>query len=332
MSSPPCPLCESTATALRVVGQDRLVATPHDYEYFHCKSCRALFQHPLPTDAEIPGLYPPGYTPHTPPKHRRPRGAVGRFVRTHHLSAETAGRSKLKAGLAKLLAGHSMRRYRAPRGGNRFLDIGCGAGNLVMGYADLGWDAVGVELSEEAARIAQEAGLNVHQGFVQDAGLAPASFDRIALDNVIEHVREPEELLAFAKTLLAPDGELEVMTPNADAWSFEIFEGAWFPLEAPRHLILFTPASLTALAEKVGLEVVELETRGEPRRVCQSLHYDRAMGKQLPADLAERERVIAAAADERHYKLVRKLIGPWSKWQARKGRGEAIVCLLRHKG
>jgi SAM-dependent methyltransferase len=108
-------------------------------------------------------------------------------------------------------------RFLAGRSG-RLLDIGCGLGLFVRYVANHpGWQAVGCETSRVAVDYAaRKLGLNnVFLGRVEDAGFEPASFDIITLWDVIEHVPDPDPLLAYIARLLKPDGLLFIHTPNA---------------------------------------------------------------------------------------------------------------------
>ena len=53
------------------------------------------------------------------------------------------------------------------------------------------------------------------------------------------------------------------MVPNIDSAGFRIFQSYWYALELPRHLSFFSPKSLRALAQSVGLEEVSITTDRE---------------------------------------------------------------------
>lgn len=109
------------------------------------------------------------------------------------------------------------RRYLAGRSG-RLLDVGCGLGYFVKRVAALpGWEAYGYEISPPAVAYARGTlGLaNVSCGRVEASGFAPRSFDVITLWDVIEHIPDPDPLLAYLCSLLTDDGLLCMHTPNA---------------------------------------------------------------------------------------------------------------------
>ena len=56
-------------------------------------------------------------------------------------------------------------------------------------------------------------------GPVEDQALAPASFDVIVLNDVLEHLPDPERTMAHCAGLLKPDGLLVIQTPQLPAAS-----------------------------------------------------------------------------------------------------------------
>ncbi len=120
-----------------------------------------------------------------------------------------------EAQLAKL--DHVCRKLRL-RPGQRFLDVGCGWGALIMHAAgEYGVEAVGITLSIRQAELAREriaaAGLadrcRVEVADYREP-LAGAPFDRIASVGMVEHVGEERLPVYFAalKRALAPGGLL----------------------------------------------------------------------------------------------------------------------------
>lgn len=110
-----------------------------------------------------------------------------------------------------------MRRF-VPAEARRILDVGCGAGAFGAGLKDErpGLEVWGVEMDPEAAARARTVLDRVLEG--DAAGVAPTlageRFDSIVLNDVLEHVLEPEALLALLRPLLADGGRLVASVPN----------------------------------------------------------------------------------------------------------------------
>lgn len=104
----------------------------------------------------------------------------------------------------------------------KVLDIGCGAGGKTLFYASQGVEKVwGIEVvdhyEEEANALAQKKGLEDKFEFVLgDAANIPFddnSFDTIIMNDAMEHVDEPLEVLRECHRVLKPGGRLYVNFP-----------------------------------------------------------------------------------------------------------------------
>lgn len=147
----------------------------------------------------------------------------------------------------------------------RLLDVGCSSGAFLGAAARLGFRAEGVEPAARAAQTAQAAGLKVCHGLLQDAGFADGQFDAITLFEVIEHLREPLDLLRECRRILRPGGILLVGTGNAASWSMAAMGARWEYLHIAKHgghISFYTPHSTNVLAQRAGFLVADIRTRG----------------------------------------------------------------------
>jgi SAM-dependent methyltransferase len=150
------------------------------------------------------------------------------------------------------------------RAGMKLLDVGCSSGALLAIAKDLGFEVWGVEPAHEAAQTAIRAGFDVHEGYLSDARYPDGQFDVITLFEIVEHLRDPIEVVAECARILKPGGILVVNTPNAHSWSAETLGGQWegfslFGLGG--HISFFSPRSMGELAKRTGLAVEWIETR-----------------------------------------------------------------------
>lgn len=136
---------------------------------------------------------------------------------------------------------------------NRWLDIGCGAGALVDAASRAGWTAQGTEIAPRAVEAAVAQGLDVALGDVLELDLPANTFDVITLVEVLEHVDDPQALLARICGLLRPGGLLYLTTPHGEGLSARLLRAHWSIVSPPEHLQLFSLSGLRTLVAAAGL-------------------------------------------------------------------------------
>ena len=153
------------------------------------------------------------------------------------------------------------------RGQGRLLEVGCAAGLLLQRAEARGWRVRGVELSADAVADARALGLDVHRGTLDDAPLEADAFDLVFMGDVLEHVPDCRATLQQVARVLAPGGHVVVLGPItthslARRVGLALYGAVGRDIvlrEPPYHLWEFRPASLAALARRVGLEPVACE-------------------------------------------------------------------------
>ncbi|MBU3947293.1 MAG: class I SAM-dependent methyltransferase [Proteobacteria bacterium] len=142
------------------------------------------------------------------------------------------------------------------RQGGKILDIGCGNGRFLKEMKRQGYSVEGTELTKASAlRVSKEADLLIHIGDLLSLELAERSYDAVTFWHVIEHVRNPLEILRKVNILLKDNGILFLSLPNQDSWQAKAFGKYWFHIDPPRHLFGFGTISLISLLEKCGFSV-----------------------------------------------------------------------------
>lgn len=138
----------------------------------------------------------------------------------------------------------------------RVLDIGCGSGRFLLALRDLGWDVAGLELNDDTATPARSIhGLTVKtslDAFTED------TFDLITITHVLEHIRDPHQMLADCVRLLKPGGVIAVAVPNIESWQARLTRGCWFHLDLPRHLWHFSETWLSKTFDCLGFGLLKV--------------------------------------------------------------------------
>lgn len=154
-----------------------------------------------------------------------------------------------------------------PTTAHRVLDIGCGAGRLGQLLKQRQTAVVtGLELNPQAAKVARQRLDDVHEQNVEDATVEfpVRSFDCIICADVLEHLREPGEVLKKIHRWLTPDGCFAISLPNARHHSVVtgLLEGNWTYESAGLldndHVRFFTRREIEKLLFRHGFAITSL--------------------------------------------------------------------------
>ena len=108
------------------------------------------------------------------------------------------------------------------RDGAALLDVGCGGGLLaphLPATAGARYRHVGVDLSESALAVAAEHGVEVVRADGAALPFRDATFDVVAVGEVLEHVNDLEGTLAECARVLVPGGTVALDTIADTAWA-----------------------------------------------------------------------------------------------------------------
>lgn len=257
---PQCILCGSAGEPLHDGLTDRLFGAAGTWSLKLCPAadCGLAWLDPMPLPEDISKAYASYYTHAAQDMGNRAGLAKRTYLRVK--GAYLAGKFGYECpdnervvlpGLGRMLYLFPLRRRKVDASvrflpakmGGRLLDVGCGAGEWLGTMRDLGWQAEGLDFDENAVRAAQETGLNVRCGTVEDQQFPDESFDAVTLHHVIEHVSDPVATLKECGRILKKGGKLVLITPNNASLSHRLFKSNWRGLEPPRHLNIFTPNS-----------------------------------------------------------------------------------------
>ena len=134
------------------------------------------------------------------------------------------------------------------------LDFGCGTGALAPWCDQASY--VGVDRDADSIRLAKAAQPN-HR-FLQELP-EQGAFNTIVALAVIEHIKQPEALLAALKARLATNGQIVLTTPHpAFEWAHELGAklGFFSGDAAEEHETLIDKAAMAKLAEAAGLRLL----------------------------------------------------------------------------
>lgn len=148
------------------------------------------------------------------------------------------------------------------------LDVGCGEGYALAFFREQGWTVKGIDFSSAGVESKNPACKDVLATgdifeLLQAEIATGRTYDVVWLQNVLEHVIDPLDLLKSLRTLVSPGGLAVVTVPNdcsitqRGALAHQHIDNAFW-VAPPDHLTYFDHASLTSAANEAGWDCVEM--------------------------------------------------------------------------
>lgn len=142
---------------------------------------------------------------------------------------------------------------RALPAGSRVIELAANDGSLIREMQRVGLDCIGVDPAANITDLAQAAGLPIVCGYwPQIASQIDGQFDAIICMNVVAHVDHPLEFLIGCREKLRPGGTVLVQPSQA-----RMFENCEFDTIYHEHISFFNTRSMTQLAARAGLRLVD---------------------------------------------------------------------------
>ena len=159
----------------------------------------------------------------------------------------------------------------APLKGKRVLDVGCGGGILTESMAALGADASGIDMGEAPLEVARlhllESGLEVDYRHIPVEQLAeeqPETYDVVTCMEMLEHVPDPESIVAACASLVKPGGFVFFSTINRNpkSYLFAIIGAEYLLQMLPKgthdYAKFIRPSELSSWIRHTGLEILDV--------------------------------------------------------------------------
>ncbi|MBF0237537.1 MAG: methyltransferase domain-containing protein [SAR324 cluster bacterium] len=124
----------------------------------------------------------------------------------------------------------------------RGLEIGCGLGEFLQ-MAD---QFIGVDVNQDVVDFCRNQKLDVRRGTATNLPFSEDQFDSVLLDNVFEHIDQPEACLKETKRVMKQGGNLLIVVPNKKGWGMD-----------PTHVTYWDEHNLPEIIEKAGFQVLQ---------------------------------------------------------------------------
>lgn len=152
----------------------------------------------------------------------------------------------------------------------KMLDIGCGEGWALKYFSDNEWNVLGLDYSSYGCqKINPEMKKNIISGDIYENINSlikkGEKFNAVVLDNVLEHVLEPFELMCKLKQIVSKNGVLIIEVPN----DFSVLQEYLlkenhikkpFWILSPDHISYFNKDGLKNIGNEAGWEMQYLST------------------------------------------------------------------------
>lgn len=254
-----CILCGESNFEVLTTGQDYEYKTSNEiFCMVKCLNCHHVYLNPRPTVNTFKIIYPNNYFS---------------YEEVSTLSERLKKRNKNSyISYYKKLIGTE----------GKILEVGSGCGELLeilKQDEESNWKLYGVDIDKNANEKARKKGIKIYEGIFENISLPKNYFDLVIMNQLIEHVLNPLDVLIKTEEILKKGGYLVIETPNISSLDSKIFkEKYWGGYHFPRHMNLFTIHSFKELIVKSGLTSIKFESLRSPSVWVLSLHnmlYDR---------------------------------------------------------
>ena len=271
-----CPACKQEITSPPLhERQDDENLMPEKWQIYLCKKCTSTFINPRPAESSLASLYQ-DYLTHKPISNDpvfTSQGLVWRLIRGYlgkRFSLRTE-QPTLKFGYYLFMALPPLR-YKLDRYGRnlhnerfknkgKLLDFGCGAGEFLKVSDQMGWKTYGCDFDPVVVTSCQAEGFDVRLGDLT-AFDSSEKFDVITMNQVIEHVIDPQQTIKDCFAALNKKGCLWIGTPNPNAYGAATFGVAWAGWHPPYHLCLPSQSELVRWMQEAGFSHIQVLQRG----------------------------------------------------------------------
>jgi SAM-dependent methyltransferase len=245
-----CPACRADDSVLELETVDWLMGKAGTYRVVRCGRCELRFLNPRPAPEALGAHYPDNYFCYT------------NFEGEHGLFRRMMGDLQRKLSFTRLR--NIERAIGRLSRESEVLDVGCGRGDLLDCLRrERGCRVLGIDFNAKVAQVVkQQLGIDVLTGTLLSATLEAARFDLVIMAEYLEHEPDPQRILSEALRVLRPGGHIGIEVPDISGPPSRLFGRFWWQLDAPRHLMFFTPATLAKMLEGVGFEIVRVRRFG----------------------------------------------------------------------
>jgi SAM-dependent methyltransferase len=238
-----CPICNQGILGKKGLFTDMLYGHNGEWKILSCDYCSHETISPCPSNEFLESLY--------------------------KVDSYYSFNTKKLNALTKLIRKKTRRLLPKKLENQRFLDYGCGDGEVLLIAKKRGADVFGIEFGESVNLLKNSTGLAIsHEPLAEWYG----TMDYVRSFHSFEHIVDPLKVLGLFRQLISPkSGKILIGVPNVDSLTGKLFGRFYFYRGAPLHLHGYSVKSITYLAKLSGLKVVSVKTPGGFRGILGSI-------------------------------------------------------------
>ena len=241
-----CPICNNNNFKLGDSLFDDRYGEPNIYRLSECTKCKHICTFPRMEEKDLSDLYSNFY----------PRKEVNLkdIIRNSHKT------TKRLSWIKRWLDGTNNQGQYFTKPRNYVLDIGCGDCQSLVEAKLLGGKVFGVDPDKNVEIISNKLSLNVYIGSIHENLFSNIKFDLIILNQVLEHIPNPNKLLKEISNKLSQNGQIIISTPNVGSFYRKLFGTSWINWHIPYHLHHFRFINLKSMLINNSFEILQKKT------------------------------------------------------------------------
>jgi len=134
---------------------------------------------------------------------------------------------------------------------SRILDVGCGVGTTLLQLKELGFNNL-MGIDPYIKKDIEYNGLKILKKTIHEIN---GIWDLIMFHHSFEHIPDPSEVLGCVLRLLSSGGCCLIRMPTISSYAWEHYRENWAQIDAPRHLFLYSIASIDILRKKANMRL-----------------------------------------------------------------------------
>ena len=274
MNGRACRICGNVTGNASHFPKEMMFGWREEFEYIECGRCGCLQIAEVP--ANLAKYYPSdAYYSYRPPRKRHhPDWLLKlRHQRTRWFLGEFSILGWALGVISKRPQHFDWLHGRATLN-SRIVDVGCGAGGLLLKLQREGFRSLLGADPFIQADIDYGNGVKVLKRGVEEL---TGQFEIVMLHQSFEHMPDSASTLAALARKVAPGGMLLVRIPVSDCHARKKYGIDWVAWDAPRHLYLHTRKSMELLAAGAGMEITGVVYDSSGQQFTSSELYSRGV-------------------------------------------------------